>query len=103
MNPSDRRTIEFYPPEPTLHRDRFEKWQTMSWIKFCALYERPFWQSHTTANHFLDEKTQMGVYDVSPEAGSQDIRVGLLSPNYSKISITERKVQCLNFRTEICG
>ncbi len=103
MMPKDVKNIEFQPPLPILHRQLIDEWRTMSWVKFYAFYEKPFWQSHTTGSHFLDETTRFDVYDVSPDDGSQGILVGLLSPDYSTLSSAERKACCLNFLAEICG
>lgn len=103
MMPKDLGAIQFDPPLPTLHRQLIAEWKTMSWVKFYAFYEKPFWHSYTTGSHFLDETTRFDVYDVSPEDSSQGIFVGLLSPEYSTLTPEERKACCLNFLTEICG
>ncbi|MBW4553104.1 MAG: FAD-dependent oxidoreductase [Aphanocapsa sp. GSE-SYN-MK-11-07L] len=103
MMPKDVKSIEFQPLLPILHRQLIDEWRTMSWAKFYAFYEKPFWQSQTTGSHFLDETTRFDVYDVSPDDGSQGILVGLLSPDYASLSAPERKACCLNFLAEICG
>jgi monoamine oxidase len=103
MMPKDVGAIQFDPPLPPLHRQLITEWRTMSWVKFYAFYEKPFWHFHTTGSHFLDETSRFDVYDVSPEDGSQGIFVGLLSPDYSTLTPEERKTCCLNFLVDICG
>ncbi len=103
LMPKDVKNIAFQPPLPILHRQLIEQWRTLSWVKFYAFYEKPFWHSHTPGSHFLDESKRFDVYDVSPADSSQGVLVGLLSPDYSTLSAQERKACCLNFLAEICG
>ncbi len=103
MMPKEVGNIEFDPPLPPLHRQLNAEWATKSWVKFYAVYEKPFWHSQTTGSHFLDFDTGFDVYDVSPEDGSQGLIVGLLPPNYAPLSTAERQTCCRNFLAETFG
>lgn len=103
MMPKDVGRITFDPPLPPLHQHLIASWQTMSWVKFYAIYEKAFWQHQTTGSHFLTFDTQFDVYDVSPEDSSQGVIIGLLSPDYSTLSHDERRACYLNFLAETFG
>lgn len=101
MMPKDVGRITFDPPLPPMHQELIANWQTMSWVKFYAIYEKPFWHHKTTGSHFLSFDTKFDVYDVSPEDSSQGIIVGLLPSD--RVRPEKRQAYYLDFLAETFG
>lgn len=95
--------IKFNPPLPPVHRQLISGWETMSWIKFHAIYEKPFWQGRIVSGHFLNVDSKIEVIDISPEDKSKGVIVGLLAPDYTKLSEPERKELSLALLGETFG
>jgi monoamine oxidase len=95
--------IKFYPPLAPLHRQLIEGWKTMSWIKIHAVYEKPLWQERIATGHFLSIDTKIEAIDISPENGSKGVIVGLLAPDYSNFSDSERQEIFLAFLRQTFG
>lgn len=101
--PKDLQQIGFVPPLPAKQSLLIAEWRTMSWIKFHAIYPQPFWQGKILGSHFLSLDTKVEVFDVSPEDGSQGVIVGLLTPDYAKLSASDRQARCLEILGEFFG
>jgi monoamine oxidase len=103
MMPKTVAKIEFNPPLPEMHRQLIAGWETMSWVKFHAIYERPSWQGQIVSGHFLCIDRKIEAIDISPEDGSKGVIVGLLAPEYGQLSEPERKKICLELLRETFG
>ncbi|MEC4815251.1 MAG: FAD-dependent oxidoreductase [Scytonema sp. PMC 1069.18] len=95
--------IKFNPLLPENHCQLIAGWETMSWVKFHAIYEKPLWQGQITSGHFLCIDRKIEAIDISPENGSKGVIVGLLAPEYGQLSDSERKKICLEFLRETFG
>ena len=103
MMPKTVARIQFHPPLPPIHRQLIAQWETMSWIKFHAIYEKPWWQGQIISGHFLSIDAKIEVIDISPEDGSKGVIVGLLAPDYVMLPELERKEKYLAFLEETFG
>jgi monoamine oxidase len=103
MMPKSVARIQFHPPLPPLHRQLNAGWETMSWIKLHAIYEKPWWQDQVISGHFLSIDTKIEAIDISPADGSKGVIVGLLAPEYATLPESERQELCLAFLRETFG
>lgn len=103
MMPKTVARIQFHPPLPPIHRQLMTNWETMSWIKFHAIYEKPWWQGQIISGHFLSIDSKIEVIDISPQDGSRGVIVGLLAPDYAILSESKRQELCLAFLGETFG
>ncbi|ARV59322.1 amine oxidase [Nostocales cyanobacterium HT-58-2] len=103
MMPKTVGRIKFHPPLPAIHRQLIAQWETMSWIKFHAIYEQPWWQGQIISGHFLNIDTKIEAFDISPEDGSKGVIVGLLAPDYATLPELKRRELCLTFLGETFG
>ncbi|KAB8333089.1 FAD-dependent oxidoreductase [Scytonema tolypothrichoides VB-61278] len=103
MMPKTVARIQFYPPLPPIHRQLITEWETMSWIKFHAIYEKPWWQGQIISGHFLSIDRKIEVIDISPQDGSRGMIVGLLALDYATLSESKRQELCLAFLGETFG
>ena len=103
MMPKTVARIQFHPPLPPIHRQLITQWETMSWIKFHAIYEKPWWQGQIISGHFLSIDSKIEVIDISPEDRSRGVIVGLLAPDYATLPESKRQELCLAFLRETFG
>lgn len=79
--PTALKAITFDPPLSSLQQDMIESWTPMSWIKFNAIYETPFWRGKISGSQFLCLDRRVEAFDISPEDESLGEIVGFLLPD----------------------
>lgn len=79
--PATLRAINFDPPLPTGQQDMIASWTPMSWVKFNAVYDEPFWRGQIIGSQFLCLDRLVEAFDISPADESFGEIVGFLLPD----------------------
>ena len=101
--PASLRGVVFVPELPADHRHLIAEWGTMSWIKFNAIYDRPFWRSKSSGRQFLCLDRLVETFDISPRDESWGEIVGFILPDSSGRVAADRAAYCRDFLREVYG
>jgi monoamine oxidase len=95
--------IRFEPDLPEHHRRLIEGWQPMSWVKFNATYDSPFWRRHVEGRQFLSLDRLVESFDVSPPDEAWGEIVGFLLPDCPGRRAADPEAYALDFLAEVYG
>jgi monoamine oxidase len=101
--PAMLRRIDFKPALPAAHRKLIAEWDTMSWVKFHAIYPKPFWRGRGAGSQFLCLERLVEAFDISPDDESWGEIVGFLLPDSLGRFAPEREAYCRAFLREAYG
>ena len=101
--PASLRNISFAPELPAHHQHLIAEWGTMSWIKFHAIYNRPFWRNKNIGSQFLCLDRLVETFDVSPLDESWGEIVGFILPDSPGRTAPDVVGYCQDFLAEVYG
>ncbi len=101
--PGCLRRVAFDPPLPREHRKTIADWASMSWLKFNAVYPKPFWRGRTIGSQFLCLDRLVEAFDISPKDESWGELVGFLLPDSPGRKAADRVGFCLEFLRDVYG
>ena len=78
-------------------------WAPMSWLKFNAVYPKPFWRDRTIGSQFLCLDRRVEAFDISPKDESWGELVGFLLPDSLGREVADRANFCLEFLRDVYG
>lgn len=95
--------ITFDPALPTEHQRLVDGWQPMSWVKFNATYDRPFWRDTVEGRQFLSLDHLVESFDVSPPGEEWGEIVGFLLPDCPGRHTPDPQAYALGFLADVYG
>lgn len=101
--PAALRSVKFDPPLPDAQRDMIESWTPMSWVKFNAVYDKPFWRGKVVGSQFLCLDRRVEAFDISPVDESFGEIVGFLLPDFSDRQSGDMAAYAKRFLEEVYG
>jgi monoamine oxidase len=79
--PAALQAIVFDPLLPAAQTRMCTAWTPMSWVKFNAVYSKPFWRGRIAGSQFLCLDRRVEAFDISPQDESFGEIVGFLLPD----------------------